>query len=76
MPKTSRSARTVTVYSFCLYDLDSRSMRQLPYKLARPAIKAIKGAELLEATAEEVLPDALDAQGRYRRVATGWGELA
>ena len=35
-----------------------------------------RGKEALEATAEEVAPDALDAQGRYRRVATGWGELA
>lgn len=76
MPKTRRPARPVTVYSFCLYDLDSRSMRQLPYKLQRPAIEAINGAELLEATAEEVAAEALDAQGRYRRVATGWGELA
>lgn len=76
MFQSGRPTRTVMVYSFCLYDVDSRSMRQLPYKLPRPAIEAIKGAELLEATAEEVLPDALDAQGRYRRVATGWGELA
>jgi hypothetical protein len=73
---TGRSKRTVVVYSFCLYDLDSRTMRQLPYKLPRPAIEATKGAELLEATAQEVALGALDAQGRYRRVATGWGELA
>ena len=76
MFKTGRSTRTVKVYYFCVYDVDSRTMRQLPYKLPRPAIEAIKGAELLEATAEEVAPEALDAQGRYRRVATGWGKLA
>jgi len=76
MFKTGRSNRTVTVYNFCLYDLDSRTMRQVPYKLPRSAIEGTKGAELLEGTAEEVAPEALDAQGRYRRVATGWGELA
>ena len=75
MFKTGRPTRTVTVYYFCLYDVDSRTMRQLPYKLPRSAIEAIKGAEVLEATAEEVATEVLDAQGRYRRVATGWGKL-
>lgn len=37
-------------------------------------VEHLKGS-VLEGTGEEVAEEALDAQGRYRRIATGWGEL-
>jgi hypothetical protein len=33
-------------------------------------------AEIVEGTGQEVLRSELDNEGRYRRIATGWGELA
>jgi hypothetical protein len=67
---------TVTVFSFRAFDLDSREMQVASGKATRDAIARFSLAELVPGTAEDVPRRALDAQGRYRRVATGWGELA
>ena len=72
----SPAADSVTVFSFRVFDPESREMQVASCKATRAAIGAMHLAELLPATAEDVPGDALDAQGRYRRVATGWGELA
>lgn len=66
---------TVMVYSFHTFP-DGTELPQLPaYKATRAAIEALNGT-LLEGTGEQVERGAIDAEGRFRRLATGWGELA
>ncbi|MES2718730.1 MAG: hypothetical protein V4795_23430 [Pseudomonadota bacterium] len=45
-------------------------------KATRDAIAALRLAEHVPGTGEPVLRQSLNAQGRYRRLATGWGALA
>ncbi|MEO8297548.1 MAG: hypothetical protein ABI574_07025 [Burkholderiales bacterium] len=63
----------VTVYNFLVHD-GAESSRASTFKTTREVIQTV-GGEVLESTAEEVPAEALDDQRRYRRVATGWGEL-
>lgn len=67
---------TVTVYSFHVFDLDIESNHLSNFKAAREAIVERYHGEILEGTAETVELSSLDPEGRYRRIATGWGELA
>jgi hypothetical protein len=46
-----------------------------PFKATRQTIVEVYRGRLLEGTREKVPREALDAHGRYRRVATGWGDL-
>ena len=69
-------ADTVTVFGFRAFDPVSCEMQVAPYKATVEAIEAMRLAELLPATGEDVPREALDSAGRYRRVATGWGALA
>lgn len=64
----------VTVYSFRTYGAQAEQPQVAGFKATREVIQAL-GGELLEATAEEVDRCELDAHGRFRRRATGWGEL-
>jgi hypothetical protein len=66
---------TVTVFSFRAFDPDSRQMLLGGCKATRDAIAAIHLAEPVPGTAEEVPLHALDAQGCFRRLPTGWGAL-
>lgn len=66
---------TVIVYSFHLFGADPEDFELAPFKATREAIAGLYGGRVLEGTAEHVDVGALDRQGRYRRVATGWGEL-
>lgn len=69
---------TVTVYSFLVPDLaylDDGGGRVSSFKATRDAIIKQHGGHVLEGTAQPVGRDELDAQGRYQRVATGWGDL-
>ena len=70
------SSDTVTVYNFRLFDPHSKSPVLATFKAPRPVIVEHLRGEVLEGTDEEVDASALDAQGRYRRIATGWGELS
>lgn len=65
----------VTVYSFLVPGTTPESRRHENFKAARRDILSRFGGEILEGTAERVARSELDAQGRYRRVATGWGDL-
>jgi hypothetical protein len=70
---------SVTVYSFSVVDLDAldaQATRLSKYKATRESICARPGAQVLEGTGQAVSRAELDAHGRYRRIATGWGELA
>lgn len=67
---------TVTVYSFRMFDLNTESDHFSNFKAAREVIVERYRGQVLEGTAESVEVSALDGEGRYRRIATGWGELA
>lgn len=67
--------RTVTVYAFHTVEGEVETFMHAPFKATREAIVSRYGGRVLEGTAEHVDADQLDAQGRYRRIATGWGEL-
>lgn len=67
---------TVKIYSFRIFDSAIGGSRHANYKASREMIASLLGGELLEGTEQEVAPGELDELGRYRRVATGWGELS
>lgn len=64
----------VTVYSFRVLDSGYESAPVSRFKATREMILNEHGGDPLEATAEQVAADELDAAGRYRRVASGWGD--
>ena len=66
---------TVKVYSFRVYDADANELRHAAFKARREDIVSRFGGEVLEGTDQQVAAEELDAHGRWRRVATGWGEL-
>jgi hypothetical protein len=68
-------SETVTVFHFETLDGGVEMARFAGYKATRERIAAIRGAKLLEGTGEKVPTTELDAQGTYRRIPTGWGEL-
>lgn len=65
----------VTVYAFRIVDAGPEASSISTFKAPRDAVVQRYRGEVLEGTAEVVPADELDAEGRYRRVATGWGEL-
>ncbi len=65
----------VTVYNFRILDSGFESAPVSTFKATRQAILDVFGGDLIEGTEERVSPDELDANGSYRRLATGWGEL-
>lgn len=69
-----KSPDKVSVLSFRVYDTSTRTWRLSSYKATREVIVRM-GGEVLEGTSEVVSLAELDERGRYRRVATGWGEL-
>jgi len=70
-----RKPKTVTVYSFLLKGSLPEAPGQAPFKAPRDLIASRFKGQVLEGTGEEVSVEALDAEGRHRRVATGWGAL-
>jgi hypothetical protein len=67
--------KTVTVYSFLVVELRPESPRVPAFKVPREQILEKFKGQVLEGTGEEVSITELDAEGRYRRIATGWGQL-
>lgn len=65
----------VTVYNFRMLDSGFESAPVSPFKATRQAILDVFGGDPIDSTAERVAREELDAEGRYRRKATGWGEL-
>ena len=65
----------VTVFNFEILARGIESAQLAAFKATRGHILNIAAARVLEGTAERVPAAALDAEGRYRRIATGWGEL-
>lgn len=65
---------TVVVYGLHLYSANVENREVAGFKATLDRIKAL-GGQPMEGTAQSVLLSELDRQGRYRRIATGWGEL-
>jgi len=65
----------VTVFHFGLHEAGSDVPVVSSFKATRETIVNTLKCEVLEGTGEEVPRHALDGKGRFRRVATGWGEL-
>jgi hypothetical protein len=65
---------TVTVYSFRTYAGHAEMPIVAPYKATIEAIKAAAG-ELIQGTEEEVPAEAVNPEGHYRRLASGWTDL-
>ncbi len=68
-----QAVETVTVYSFRVYGMEPEGYQIAPFKAPREVIERDYGGEVLPGTALEIEPESLDGQGRYRRIATGWG---
>lgn len=66
----------VKVYNFRSLDSGFESAPVSSYKATRQYIQDEVMGDPLEATAELVAVDALDAQGCYRRQFTAWGDLS
>ncbi len=69
-------SQTVTVYHFRVCEPDVEGFHVSSFKASRELIVDRFGGIVMEGTDEQVEPSALDAEGRYRRIATGWGELS
>ncbi|CAN5299052.1 hypothetical protein BH11PSE9_BH11PSE9_15300 [soil metagenome] len=66
---------TVVVFNFRTLEGGHEFTHLLPFKATREAIESVFGGTVLEGTGQRVERAELDESGRYRRVATGWGEL-
>lgn len=72
----SAQTTTATVYSFKSYARAEDSPELSTFKATRRAIAYTFLGEVIEGTAEQVELSALDPQGAYRRLPTGWGHLS
>lgn len=70
------SQQSIMVYSFRIFELEPEAYHVAGFKAPRHVIVERYRGEVLEGTGEEVDVAELDAEGRYRRIATGWGALA
>lgn len=69
------SDQWVTVYSFRVLDSGYESAPVSRFKATLEAIRNVHGGDPIESTAQQVATTELDAEGRYCRIATGWGAL-
>lgn len=70
------ASKLVTVYNFSQFQIGSDAPVVSGFKAQRQAITKVFKGQVLEGTGEEVLEAELDHDGRFRRVATGWGSLS
>ena len=75
MTPGTRPKDTVTVFGFKVFDPSTREMQVVGCKASLDTIGRLGLAEPVPGTDEDVPLHALDNQGLYRRVATGWGAL-
>jgi hypothetical protein len=64
----------VKVYAFRVAGSHVESPRLVNFKASMETIRRLEG-EVMPGTEEAVARSELDGDGRYRRVATGWGEV-
>ncbi len=68
-------AQQVQVFNFRIIEGHPENQRVAAYKATLAHIRAV-GGQSLPATKQAVAVDELDAEGRYRRLPTGWAELS
>jgi len=59
-------SKHVTVYDFTAYDIQTDTNDPRPVKATREKIQTLAGAQIIEASAEEIDASLLDGQGFYR----------
>jgi len=69
------SDQRVTVYAFEYFDVNVGDTIVPPFKATDGAIRAIFKGKPLPLTGEAVDESEVDHEGRWFRVATGWGQL-
>jgi hypothetical protein len=74
MTQSEPHSPSIAVFNFRLAEGHFENQHVAPYKATLARIKAL-GGEPMPGTEEGVAAEDIDAMGRYRRVATGWGEL-
>ena len=62
-------------YNFWTCEKGTESPMLAPYKATREAIAELWFGRVADGTEQVVTTADLDAKGRFRRIATGWGEL-
>ena len=65
----------VAVYALRCFDRDAGEVLVPPFKATEGAIKNVFKGEALPLTKEAVDRSELDSEGRWFRMATGWGQL-
>lgn len=75
MTQTESHPPSLLVFNFRLAEGHLENQRVATYKATLQHIQAV-GGEPLAGSEESVAAPEIDAKGRYRRAATGWGELA
>lgn len=65
----------VTVFAFRMQQPDDDDFPQARFKATRHDIEQRYRGTVIEGTGEVVPTTELDEEGRFRRVATAWGEL-
>lgn len=66
----------VKVFNFWTLDKGVETPTLAPFKATREAIARTWNGRVAEGTEQVVDESELDRSGRYRRIASGWGELA
>ncbi len=74
--ETMPESNPVKVFSFWTFDSNVETPTLAPFKATREAIATKWKGKVAEGTEQVVSEDELDRSGRYRRIASGWGELA
>lgn len=69
-----KATDSIVVYSLRLYPAQPENLEVAGFKAPLDLIRAL-GGEPIAGTGQSVPRSELDRQGRYRRIATGWGEL-
>jgi hypothetical protein len=65
----------VKVYAFRVAGSHVESPRLANFKATHETIRRLEG-EVVPGTEEDVARSQLDGEGRFRRIATGWGSLS
>lgn len=68
-------SKLIKVHNFWTYEKGTESPELAPFKASREAIAKVWKGRVADGTEQWVDHSRLDARGRYRRIATGWGEL-
>jgi hypothetical protein len=74
-PMNRSTEQSVLVHAFRCFDIDAGAVIVPPFKATEQAIRHHFNGEPLPLTAESVDAAELDAEGRWFRLATGWGAL-